>query len=217
MGIQNHDWEKVSSYANSAIRTPENYSSHADNALKHLWDKPLLLFYTNGDDPSFFRHNQCSAGRLLAGNVSAAMNTLDSRMHFLNEHLSGLPKRLPFLTVCSSPQRFANEIARIPGRNGVTISVALIDPRARLRAGLPIRHYVTEALRYRTCRHEDLRELDEDFRLNKDQWLCLWEITPREIVYIWDLSELKSHQDWYETIVEPALRKHQDGVMDCDN
>jgi hypothetical protein len=211
MWIQNHNWEKVAFCADVSIRNSENHSPHADMKLGYLRDKPLLLFFTPTGEDSLVSHNPVSSGRLLAGNACVNMNTLDSRIHFLNEHLRGLQRCSPFLTVSSNPERFVEQVAHVADTFGVAVSVILTDPHARFRAGLLILHYQEEALRYLTCKEYELGSLDRDFRLHKDDCLCPWKITPKEVVCMWDWSALKNQFNWYQTIVEPELRRQQQG------
>jgi hypothetical protein len=79
------------------------------------------------------------------------------------------------------------------------ILLTLIDPRTRLRFGDPVINFYDEAVRSKL----DTTQID------RSEWLCLWGVTPLEVVWTWDWDELKSDSEWYENTVEPALRKFQ--------
>lgn len=42
----------------------------------------------------------------------------------------------------------------------------------------------------------------------KDEYLCVWEITPDEVVDHWDWDNLIENMQWYEEEILPAFEKH---------
>ncbi|CAG8428025.1 unnamed protein product [Penicillium salamii] len=42
----------------------------------------------------------------------------------------------------------------------------------------------------------------------KDQYLCLWEVTPDEVVGHWDWDDLIENVGWYDDEIVPALKEH---------
>jgi len=41
----------------------------------------------------------------------------------------------------------------------------------------------------------------------KDHYVCLWEVTTREIVGDWQWNDLVGHENWYQEIIMPAFRR----------
>lgn len=41
-----------------------------------------------------------------------------------------------------------------------------------------------------------------------DEYLCLWEVTPEEIVGHWDWMTIATNPRWYEEEILPAFEKH---------
>ncbi|KAK3614990.1 hypothetical protein LTR56_026879 [Elasticomyces elasticus] len=50
----------------------------------------------------------------------------------------------------------------------------------------------------------------------KDYWrnhfLCLWEVTPAEVVGIWDWDDLRKSPNLYGNVVVPAINQHRQHV-----
>ena len=47
----------------------------------------------------------------------------------------------------------------------------------------------------------------EDFY--SDHYLCLWEVTPDEVVGTWSWEELQKDRGWYENIIMSAFEMHR--------
>ena len=49
-------------------------------------------------------------------------------------------------------------------------------------------------------------------RYGRDYWhchyLCLWEVTPEEVVGIWSWDDLRNERNWFEEIVMPTIIAH---------
>ncbi|RMY42882.1 hypothetical protein D0865_11653 [Hortaea werneckii] len=47
----------------------------------------------------------------------------------------------------------------------------------------------------------------------RDYWqhhyLCLWEVTPAEVVGIWEWDDLRRSTNWYEDVIMPAVNRHR--------
>jgi hypothetical protein len=41
-----------------------------------------------------------------------------------------------------------------------------------------------------------------------DHYLCLWEVTGREIIGHWEWNDLVANEQWYHEIILPAFREH---------
>ncbi|KAK4905603.1 hypothetical protein LTR49_025114 [Elasticomyces elasticus] len=50
----------------------------------------------------------------------------------------------------------------------------------------------------------------------KDYWrnhfLCLWEVTPAEVVGIWDWDDVRKSPNWYVDVVIPAINQHRQHI-----
>ncbi|KAF7717832.1 Uncharacterized protein PECH_000078 [Penicillium ucsense] len=47
----------------------------------------------------------------------------------------------------------------------------------------------------------------------KDEYLCLWEVTPDEVVAHWDWDVLIENDHWYEDDILPAFKEHNDRFL----
>ncbi|CAI7673166.1 unnamed protein product [Penicillium viridicatum] len=47
----------------------------------------------------------------------------------------------------------------------------------------------------------------------KDEYLCLWEVTPIEVVAHWDWDVLVENEHWYEDEILPAFEGHNDRFL----
>lgn len=65
--------------------------------------------------------------------------------------------------------------------------------------GLPVLH----------CKAE-MEHYGVKSRYRNDYWsnhyLCLWEVTPEEVVGTWRWRHLRKYRNWFEDIVEPAVK-----------
>jgi hypothetical protein len=203
--IRNHLWEQTSTCSEEIIQKPECRLLAADRKAAYLWDKPLLFWYSYS-----YPHQPRKGGRMFAGNPTVRLASFDLRAQSLYLHLRGSLTQSPYLQVCTNPEYVAKDITRYLTSGICSPRVVLIDPRPRLRAGLPIIHYDSELGRYSTRMPADVSQLRERAGISPDHYLCLWEITKEEIVHEWEWTDLSQSWHWYENTVEPALRKHQE-------
>jgi hypothetical protein len=42
---------------------------------------------------------------------------------------------------------------------------------------------------------------------HRDHYLCLWEVTRREVIGHWEWADLVTKEQWYNEIILPAFRK----------
>ena len=88
---------------------------------------------------------------------------------------------------------------------GINGSLWLI-PRVRFELGLPILRYSEEVAYYGI-----------ESRYTRDYWhnhyLCLWEVTPEEIVGIWYWNDLRQNPSWYENVIMPAAQQHRESKI----
>jgi hypothetical protein len=170
----------------------------AEKRALSLWNKPLLRVW----DTSSGSQPLSSSTRLLARDPKRSLDTWDSREKTLLNHIDAAKREpTPYITFTVNPE-IASELARLRAVKRGDQHVTLINPRTRLRLGLPIVELSMEAKNY---------EFDQRYPESylKDMWLCLWEVTSAEIVSTWAWTELKNDPKWYEKIVGPALRSFQ--------
>ncbi|OAA34132.1 hypothetical protein ISF_10028 [Cordyceps fumosorosea ARSEF 2679] len=49
-----------------------------------------------------------------------------------------------------------------------------------------------------------------------NHYVCLWQVTPPEIVDHWDWEKINGDENWYENTVLPAFAKHEKHKHQCD-
>jgi len=79
-------------------------------------------------------------------------------------------------------------------------TLTVIDPVVRLKLGLPIIK-MNEELKYYHCKIPCGNWKFED------EVLCLWQVTPNEIVRRWEWKELVGNPNWYKDIIVPAYEQ----------
>jgi hypothetical protein len=109
----------------------------------------------------------------------------------------------PYISFTISP-RAAVELAnkRINEYNRGDQNLVVIDPGYRLKNGLPVLDMAKEAECYGVK-----SPYREDYFT--DHYLCLWEVTPAEVVGTYSWDRLVEDEDWYEKTVMPAFERHR--------
>jgi hypothetical protein len=85
--------------------------------------------------------------------------------------------------------------------------LTVINPNVRIARGLPMIK-MDEEMRY--------YQVDPDwgdYSLYRDEYLCLWEVTPEEVVGHWEWNELINDANWYEDLILPAFNAHNEGFL----
>lgn len=82
-------------------------------------------------------------------------------------------------------------------------TLTVVNPNVRLARGLPVIKMETEMRYYGV---EDPYE--NDYTEYKGEYLCLWEVTPDEVVGHWDWEDLVDDPDWFGNVVMPAFVEH---------
>lgn len=83
--------------------------------------------------------------------------------------------------------------------------LTVINPNVRTAKGLPMLEMESE-LRY----YEVPDPYRREYLYYKDEYLCLWEITPDEVVGHWDWDNLIENEHWYEEEILPAFENHDE-------
>lgn len=193
-------------------------SSHHQTLQKHalwpsdygdVWERPLLRIWDkwSGSQPS--RND-----RMLARDKRGSLNTFDLRRVSLLQHASyKVREPTPYISFTNSANRAQAiaEFRKAGGQQGQRKPrpgqcLTVVDPRSSFRLGLPVLKYKDEMHYYGL--QDPYRR---DFSHYEDEYLCLWEVTPEEVVGTWEWDELIKKKDWYGEVVQPALLKHRAG------
>jgi hypothetical protein len=142
------------------------------------------------------------------------LNTIKSRKDLLTihiDHKAWIPT--PYISFITSPSKIedlANLRAQRKYRGPHTLTV--IDPNNRVRNGLPVLHVADEMKHYNIA--DSYGKLNEYYN---DHYVCLWEVTKREIVGHWQWNDLVAHENWYQEIIMPAFRRIDREVVEADS
>jgi hypothetical protein len=187
---------------NPFIRAEEDYrpwsckdSSTLDCPLLRIWD------YWSGSHPG-------EDGRMLSRAPRLPLDTKEARQTSLANHLDyshwdeGTPY-ISFMRSAAAIDVLAYGRAQQGNRGLHTLTV--IDPGVRLQKGLPILGVAAEMEYYSIP-----DPYYEGNRFYVDQYICLWEVTPEEVVGHWEWDEWANNENWYEEIVMPAYREFKE-------
>lgn len=165
-----------------------------------LQDKPLLRVW---DTCSGSQPEHPSGNRMRARLRRGVLATRDARKTSLTTHVDNSDwKNTPYISFTSSPSaavRLANQ--RHNARRGDQ-NLVVIDPGYRLQRGLPVLDMANEAEWYGVeCPYPE--------NYFTDHYLCLWEVTPAEVVDTWSWDDLRRDDNWYENIIVPAFKERR--------
>ncbi len=109
----------------------------------------------------------------------------------------------PYISFSNCPQSLEELANCRRTRRGRSLQrIVVIDPRIRLELGLPILHCGAEMAHYQVK-----APYSRDYWQN--HYLCLWEVTPAEVVGIWEWDDLQRSTNWYEDVIIPAVSQHR--------
>ncbi len=166
------------------------YSQTFDVPLLRIWDQ------RSGSRPDA---NTC----LMSRAPRQRLDTAESRRAFLATHIDHSNwTPTPFISFTTSATAVTDLADMRENRKRGAQHLTAIDPNIRLAAGLPILDFSAEANYYNIA-----DPYGKSNQYCKDHYLCLWEVSGREIVRQWDWDDLAVHWNWYDEIVMPAFRK----------
>jgi hypothetical protein len=84
-------------------------------------------------------------------------------------------------------------------------TLTVIDPDIRIRRGLPVLDIAAEMKYYSIP-----DPYHQGYQYYDNHYICLWEVTPEEVVGHWEWDELVDIDDWYEEVVMPAFKKSRE-------
>jgi len=129
------------------------------------------------------------------------LDTLESRRFSLTTHINHQDwTPTPFISFTSSP-RAVTELAEWRKQKRGVQTLTAIDPNIRIRNNLPILDLATEMEHYDITNPYGKRE-----QYCIDHYVCLWQVTEKEIIGHWKWNELAGVENWYEDIIIPAFR-----------
>lgn len=163
-----------------------------------IWD------HCSGSQPD---ENGCMMSRAM----QQRLDTNESRIKSLTTHVNhgDWTTPTPFISFTTSPAA-VNDLATMRERKGNrgAQTLTVVDPNVRLAAGLPVLDILAE------MEHYGIGDpYDNKYQYYRDHYICLWQVSGREIVGHWDWDELAANGNWYEEIVMPAFREFRGMFM----
>jgi hypothetical protein len=147
-------------------------------------------------------------GRMQARLSRQRLDSRESRQKSLATHADYRKwEPTPYISFFSSASALKSFLARRQ-RPRYSRRLIVINPNVRIAKGLPMIKMESE-LRY----YEVQDPYGKDYSYYKDEYLCLWEVTPDEIVERWDWDVLVENENWYEDEVLPAFKEHNDQFL----
>ncbi|KAJ4340198.1 hypothetical protein N0V95_007579 [Ascochyta clinopodiicola] len=167
-----------------------------DFPLMRIWD---ICSGSNPDEDS----------RMLSRAPNEVLNTKEARKDSLAFHLDHgnwtIPT--PYVSFTSSAHAL-KELAhkRETKGNRGTQTLTVIDPSTRIKNGLPTLDVAAEMKHYSI---PDPYDQGNQYYVN--HYVCLWEVTPDEVVGHWGWDELAGLENWYENVIMPEFDRFRTG------
>lgn len=134
-----------------------------------------------------------------------ALDTAEVRRESLAIHLDHGEWTIPtpYISFTSSADAL-EELARKRDRKGNRgrQTLTVIDPSTRISNGLPTLDIAAEMEHYSIT-----DPYCQGNRYYINHYVCVWEVTPDEIVDHWDWDELSDSVNWYEDIIMPEFNR----------
>lgn len=163
--------------------------------LLRVWDK------FSGSHPD-------ESGRMQPRLPRQRLGSQETRKEHLATHADyRIWEPTPFISFSAS----ASGLLRFPSRRkgpSFPRTLSAINPNVRIAYGLPMVEMESE-LRY----YEVQDPYGRAYSYYKDEYLCLWEVTPIEVVAHWDWDVLVENDHWYEDEILPAFEEHNDRFL----
>ena len=179
--------------------TPALRDVNGGSVLDRLWDSTLMRTYDamSGSYPDDDDH------RMLARDARMRLDEEETRRETLTKHANhAIWGDTPYISFTNSPQSLQELADWRRTRNRGDQKIVAVDPRIRLELGLPVLRYSEEIAHYRI-------ETPYAHEYWCDHYLCLWEVTPEEVVGVWDWDDLRCEPNWYKEFVMPAVDQHR--------
>lgn len=169
------------------------------SVLDELWDCVLMRTY-DGISGSLPDHN-C---RMLARDAEMRLDKEEKRKETLSNHSNhSIWKPTPYISFTKSPQDLEILANWRATRERGDQQIVVVDPQVRFELHLPILRYSEELEHY---------SINPAYHANywHNHYLCLWEVTPQEVVGVWQWNHLKNKLNWYDEVVMPAVQRYRE-------
>ncbi|CAG8271706.1 unnamed protein product [Penicillium salamii] len=163
--------------------------------LLRVWDKH------SGSHPD-------QSERMLARLPRQRLGSRESRKESLATHADyQIWEPTPFISFSASVLGLQRFLSRRKGPS-FPRTLTVINPNVRIANGLPMLEMEPE------LRHYEVQDpYRRAYAYYKDEYLCLWEVTPDEVVAHWDWDVLIENVHWYENEILPTFKKHNDRFL----
>ncbi|KAL2831917.1 hypothetical protein BJY01DRAFT_239941 [Aspergillus pseudoustus] len=169
------------------------FSANPNLPLLRTWDE------FSGSQPT-------ETGKMLARSPRERLDTLNARKTFLSIHPNHrIWEPTPFISFTQSPQQLQKIAKKREERRNRFQTITVINPMVRIQKGLPMLSMEIEMDQYGVP--DPYPQANE---YHKDHHICLWEVTEEEFVGNWDWRSLVESDRWYEQIILPAFRAHNE-------
>lgn len=179
------------------------YTPFATEEQLHLWhtdrsqtfDMPFLRIW---DQYSGSQPNQ--ENFMMSRAPHQRLDNFESRKTSLTTHLDHKCwSPTPYVSFTNSAAE-VQVLADMRFEKRGTQTLTVIDPDTRLRNGLPILDIPAEMDHYNIP--NPYRESNKYYN---GHYVCLWQVTEREVVGHWQWNDLVTYKDWYQAIILPAF------------
>ncbi|KAL4788503.1 hypothetical protein BJX76DRAFT_353256 [Aspergillus varians] len=171
-----------------------------NSTLSPTLDTPFMRLWDGVSGSPLLKND-----RMFARLRRQSLDTREDRVEYLKIHADYQRwEPTPFISFTDSEvtiEELANKRPKSQKRGPHTLTV--INPNVRHHLGLPILQMKTELLHYRVP-----DPYGRGYALYKREYLCLYEVTPQEVVGKWDWDDLLHEKNWYQAIILPAFTEH---------
>ena len=166
-------------------------SINSDLPLLRTWD------WLSGSQPT-------ENGEMLSRRPRERLNTPSARKTFLETHANHRKwEPTPFISFTQSPQDLQAMAEFRERRRRGSQTITVVNANVRRRQGFPTLNMETE-MRY----YGVLDPYNRSHEYYKNHCICLWEVTEDEFVGNWEWDDLIKTDNWYERIILPAFKEH---------
>lgn len=143
-------------------------------------------------------------GRMLSRLPRERLDTSSARRTSLATHADhGNWEPTPFISFTQSPQELQTMAGFRERRRRGSQTITVVNANVRTREGFPILNMEAEMRYYGVL--DPYNRSNEYYR---NHCICLWEVTEDEIVGNWEWDDLIKTDNWYERIILPAFKEH---------
>ena len=177
------------------IKVEEECHPWSVNGAQKL-DHPLLRIWDcySGSQPD-------QDSRMLSRAPDMPLDTKEARMVSLATHLNHKNwTPTPYISCTSSADRLVTLARKRDKGNRGKQTLTVIDPSSRAKNGLPTLDVATEMQHYSIS---DPYNQGNQYYI--DHYICLWEVTPDEVVGHWQWDDLAASDNWYDNVIMPEF------------